>query len=158
VDLSRTSLGERIAAAGGVVLFISMFLPWYAVEATVRVPGGPSFGGEAERLNAWQAFGFLDFLLFVIAAIAVAVPLLRVARELPRNLPASPPATLLAAGGFAVLFILFRLIDTPGPDIDVSVGEVHMARRIGIFIGLLAAAAITYGGYSATAERTPARR
>jgi hypothetical protein len=33
VDFRRLGTGDIVGAAGGLVLFISMFLPWFSVDA-----------------------------------------------------------------------------------------------------------------------------
>ena len=140
MDTSRISLGERIAAASGLVLLIAMFLPWYRVSADID--------RGAFSTNAWQSFGLLDFVLFIVALLAIGVAVARAAGAMPPDLPAPPGQILLAAGGLATLFILFRLIDTPVADIE----GLETSRKLGAFIGLLAAAGVTFGGYTAMTE------
>ena len=50
-----------------------------------------------------------------------------------------------------MLLILFRLIVIPDGDVDVD--GVDFSRKIGIFLGLIAAAGITFGGWTAMNER-----
>ena len=56
---------------------------------------------------------------------------------------------MLAAGGLGVLLVLFRLLDLPTPD---GGGGVDFSRKFGIFLGLIAAAGVAYGGWRANAE------
>ncbi|HWW67285.1 MAG TPA: hypothetical protein VNY83_04820, partial [Solirubrobacterales bacterium] len=65
--------------------------------------------------------------------------------------PISMNAVVAVLGGLSVLLILFRIVDPPsfGSFGGVSVeGTVE----IGIFLGLIAAAGIAYGGYLAMKE------
>jgi hypothetical protein len=158
VDLGRLTLGEAVAVVSGVALILFMFLPWYGVEARVEVPGVQSFDAEAETLTAWEAFTITDVLLFLAAALAVGLTLGTVAGVRSIELPRRPAPIVVAAGLFAVLLILYRLIDAPGTDIDVSVGEVAINRRFGVFLALIAAAGIAVGGYRASMERERAPR
>ena len=159
MDLGRLTLGEAVAVVSGVALILFMFLPWYGVEARVEVPGVQSFDAEAETLTAWEAFTITDVLLFLAAALAVGLTLGAVAGVRSIELPQRPAPIVVAAGLFAVLLILYRLVDAPGTDIDVSVGEVTIDRRIGVFLALIAAAGIAFGGYRASTERErPPRR
>jgi hypothetical protein len=145
VDTSRLTTGDMIAAAGGVLLLISLFLPWYGVD--VEVAGFSA----SESANAWEAMDFIDILLFLIAATAIAVPLTRAAGVLPAEVPA--PLLLLAVGALALLLVLFRLIDIPAPDVPaVADDAVDFGRKIGIFVGLIAAGGIAYGGWRANME------
>jgi hypothetical protein len=145
VDPSRISFGEMIAAVSGLVLFIVMFLPWYGVSANI---GFGSF-----TANAWESFDFIDIVLFLVALLAVGMAVARAAGAMPSNLPA-PPGQIVAAGGaLAVLLILYRLIDTPGGEADVLDVGVEISRKAGVFLGLLAAGGVTFGGYTAMKER-----
>ena len=67
------------------------------------------------------------------------------------DLPQPPGLIIAAAGAFAVLLILFRLIVIPDGNVDVD--GVDFSRKIGIFLGLIAAAGITFGGWTAMNER-----
>ncbi len=64
---------------------------------------------------------------------------------------------VLAAGGVGLLLVLFRLIDIPAPDVPAAAeSSVDFGRKIGLFLGVLAAAGITYGGWRANEEETVA--
>jgi len=156
VDLSRVSFGETVAAAGGLGLFLAMLLPWYGGEETVELPGREVTSPLAESFSAWEAFSLIDLLLFVVVLLAVGMALARAAAAMPRDLPAPPGLIVAAAGTLAVLLVLFRLLDAPGLELEVATGRVSVGRRVGIFLGLIACAAIVYGGYAAVAERSRA--
>jgi threonine/homoserine/homoserine lactone efflux protein len=52
-----------------------------------------------------------------------------------------------------VLLILYRIVDVPGPDIPAIVqSNVDFGRKIGLFLGLVAAAGVVYGGYRSLGE------
>ena len=63
-----------------------------------------------DNLNAWEAFGAIDVVLAVAAALAIAVLVVALVSE-------PPPALVAAAdrGGrpLAALLIVYRLIDVP---------------------------------------------
>jgi hypothetical protein len=160
VDLGRLTLGEAIAVVSGLALLVFMFLPWYGEEARVEIPGVQSFDADTGTRTAWQAFTLIDVLLFATAVVAVALPLAVVARVRSIDLPERPAPVIVAIGLFAALLIFYRLLDVPDTEIDVSVGEVSIGRRIGIFLGLIAAAGIAAGGYLTSMERgqSPRRR
>jgi hypothetical protein len=136
-----------VAAVSGLVLLVVMFFPWYGIEAELE-----GFGDiEGANLNAWEAFGFIDVLLFLAILVAVGVALARASGSMPANLPAPPGMIVAAAGALALILILFRLISAPDPAITGD--AVDLGRKIGIFLGLLAAAGIAFGGYTAMNER-----
>ncbi|MEA2401066.1 MAG: hypothetical protein QOK00_1469 [Thermoleophilaceae bacterium] len=151
MDTSKLSVGEQIAGVSGVVLLISLFLPWYGVDVSV---GGFS---ASESASAWEAMGFIDILLFLVAVVAIGVPVARAMGSLPDDVPG--PLLLVAAGAVGLLLVLYRLIDIPAPDIpDVAGNTIDFGRKLGIFVGLIAAGGVAYGGWRANAESpaTPA--
>lgn len=145
MDSSKLGVGETVAGISGLALFVFMFLPWYGVDAV----GG--FGVEGGDVNAWEAFSFIDVLLFLIAVVVVGLVIVQLAETTP-DLPAPPAQVIAIAGAVAVVLILFRLIFTPGIDaagIDI---DVDLGRKIGIFLSLIAAAGIVWGGWRAGNE------
>lgn len=144
MDTSKLSIGDQIAAASGIALLIFMFLPWYGVDASV----GPI--SISESANAWETLSFIDILLFLIALVAIGVPVAKAAGSLPDDLPGG--MLVLAAGGLGVLLVLFRIIDLPTP--DVAAPGIDFGRKIGVWLGLIATAGIAYGGWRANDEVT----
>ena len=144
MDTSKLTTGDQIAAASGVVLLIALFLPWYGIDVSV----GPV--SVSDSASAWQALDFIDILLFLISVVAIGVPVAKAMGALPAEVPG--PLLVLAVGGLGVLLVLFRLVDLPTPDLG---DQVDFSRKFGIFLGLIAAAGITYGGWRAN-EESPA--
>jgi hypothetical protein len=144
MDVDRLSTGEKIAGASAVLLFIFMFFDWFSVDVSNGLIGG-SAGG-----SAWDALDVIPIILMlaIIAAVAVAVIRLTDAVFEP---PVSINAVVAILGAISALLILYRIInppdagDFPGVSIDVS-------PALGIFLGLIAAVGIAYGGYRAMQE------
>jgi hypothetical protein len=147
MDTSRLTTGDMIAGAGGIVLLISLFLPWYGVSVDIA-----GFSAS-ESGSGWQALGFIDILLFLISVAAIAIVVARAAGALPADLPA--PVILLGLGALAVLLVLYRIIDIPA-DGDVP-DQVDLSRKVGIFIALIGGAALAYGGWRTNSEAPVAR-
>ncbi len=140
-----------MAAVSGAALLLFMFLPWYGVGGgSVDVPGGDSISTPGVNANAWEVLSYIDILLFLIAVVAIGLVVARAADALPAGLPAPPGTILLAAGALAVLLILFRILSVPGPDVE----GFEIGRKIGIFLSLIAAGGIAFGGHTASKERT----
>ena len=156
MDLSRLRRGELIAGAAGVVLFILMFLNWFGIDeegvadidvedaeelTEIALSQDLSASATSLNLNAWESFGFIDIILLVTVAVAVG---LAVATAVSRtvSLPIAASALTAGFGILATLLILYRLLDPP----------YELDRQFGVFLGLIAAAAIAYGGWLSMRE------
>ena len=147
MDTSKLTPGDISAGVGGIVLLISLWLPWYGVSVNVA---GFSASSDA---SGWEVFSTIDIILFLIAVAAIALVVLKAVGQLPAEVPV--PLVLLGLGGLAVLLILFRLIDTPAPS-DLP-DQVDVSRKIGLFLGLIGAAGVAYGGWRTNMETTGVR-
>jgi hypothetical protein len=137
-DLSRLRLGEKIAAGAAVLLFVLMFFDWYSVS----VDAGP-LGDVGGGLSAWQAFDVLDIYLFLVILAAIGLAFLTATERTPA-LPVTASVIVTALAALGTLFVLYRLVDTPLGDVPDG---VDVGRTIWAFLGLIAVAAIAYGGY-----------
>ena len=145
MDASRLSFGETVAAASGVLLLFTMFVfDWFGYD---DVPGGA---------NAWEWMSFLDIVLFICGLVAIALAVMRAGGSMPQ-LPWPPGLIVAGAGALALLIVLFRLVfpgDGPLDEIAAGLGvEPDSTRKFGVFLGLLAAGGMAYGGYTAMNER-----
>jgi uncharacterized membrane protein YhaH (DUF805 family) len=141
MDVNRLSTGEKIAGVSAILLFIFMFFDWFTVSASngfVSV----SVGG-----SAWDALDVIPIILLIaiVAAVGVAVARLSDAVFEPS---VSMNAVVAILGIVSVLLILYRIISPP----DSGVSGIGVDPAVGIFLGLIAAAGIAYGGYRAMQE------
>jgi hypothetical protein len=134
--MSRLRAGEWIAGAGGLALLVTLFLPWY--------------GAGPFDVSAWEAFSVLDVVLALLALVPLALVALQATRRSPA-LPVAFSTFTVLAGALATLLILYRIANQPGPNELVSV-------KPGAWLGLLAAVAVTVGGWrSLRTERIPGK-
>jgi hypothetical protein len=148
MDLDRLSTGEKIAGVSAVLLFISMFFDWFTAE--VSVSGGAFVGSASAGGNAWDALEVIPIFLMLAIIAAIGVAVIRLSDAVFESaIPVNAVVTVL--GAVAVILILYRIIDTPGGG---SLGgvSVDVSPAVGIFLGLIAAAGIAYGGYRAMDE------
>jgi hypothetical protein len=147
-DRNRLNTGELIAGIAGVVLLVDLWFDWYGVQVSAAggLLKGFSIGVSA---TAWEAFSVIDIILFLVALIAIGIAVLKAMNRLPEM--AVPASTILTiAGGVALILILYRTIDTP---VDThGVNGIDVSRKFGLWLGLLSAAALTYGGWRAMQE------
>ena len=120
---STLAPGELVAAVSGLGLLVVSFLPWY------------SAGGQ--DATAWQAFSVVDLFIAAAAAAGLSVGLVVLFR-LSVSYPMAGASVAALFGAIAVVLIVWRLIDPPADGLDVEVGA---------WLGLIAAAGVTLGGY-----------
>jgi hypothetical protein len=122
--MKRVASGELVGAVSGLGLLVVSFLPWY------------SAGGQ--DVTAWQAFSVTDIVMALAALTALSVGVVAFGR-LSVSYPVAGSTVTTGLAGVALLLIAYRLIDPPGS------GDVD--REIGAWLGLLAAAGVTWGGW-----------
>ena len=123
------SQGQLVAAAGGILLFIFLFLPWFGERGDVSLSG-------------WEGQSSTDLYLLITAVVAVGAALTSgvVFPGVTTN-----GASALLGGVGTILLLWLVLFDYPE----------RADREIGLYLSLLAVAAIAFGGY--TAARDAAR-
>jgi multisubunit Na+/H+ antiporter MnhB subunit len=126
MDLRRLRAGEWVAAASGVALLVSLFLPWY----------GP------ESRTAWESLTAIDVLLAFVAASGVLLAIATATHAVPA-VPIALSALVTFAGIFGVLLVLFRVLDLP----DGATG-----REWALWLGLAGAVGIVAGAVIAMRE------
>jgi len=132
MDVDAVGRGERIAAGSAIALFLIMFIfDWFGFGGTIDTGiGSVEIGGG---FNAWQSFDFIDIVLMLAIVAAVAVAAMSAV---------AGSAIVAGLSALGTVLILYRIIDPPsGAD-----------REIGVFLGLIASAAMTYGAWEAMQE------
>jgi hypothetical protein len=149
--MSRVRPADWLAGIGGLLLFVSLWLKWYGFDADALTDGPTSAAIGSVKvpdITAWQAFSEIDVLLALFAIPAIGVP---ISAALSKG-PAVPVAfTVIAttASIFAVLLVVFRLLDQPGSNELVAV-------KYGAWVGLAGAVLALVGSWRAMAdEHTP---
>ena len=149
LDTSRLSPGEYLGMAAALVLFGSLFLPWFTTSAdnpNSRLAGAS--GGDGA--SAWQVFATLDWLLVAACAAPFLLAWI-VARGHP--LTWKPGEVTMVVGIVAFVLILCNgiVLGRPGDSVDIGLG-------VGYFVALLAAAGMFVAGYLRQALYGDARK
>jgi hypothetical protein len=148
MDLDKLSQGEKIAGVSSIVLFIFMFFDWFTVEVS---GGNGVFSATASAGgSAWDALNWIPIVLVVTIIVALGVAALRLL-DSPYEPPVSGNAIVAILGAISFLLILYRIIDPPGAG-SVPGLSIDVSPAFGIFVSLVAAAGIAYGGYKAMQE------
>jgi hypothetical protein len=143
VDFNRLTSGEKIVLGASAVLVVLSFVPLWASY---------SFAGFSESYGAWSgAFGFFVKLALILAILALVVTGLRAAGTQLPDLSISLGLLYVALGGLATLGLLIGVLAGPN---DGGIGQgiaeaagLDISRGFLLFVGVILAAAIAYGGY-----------
>jgi hypothetical protein len=128
LDATRWTPADRVTGAAALVLFISLFLPWFSVSA-----GFGNFTASSSA-DALTAHGYLYLVLLLTLAMLGYL----IARAGLRDLPALPVTgdqLLAAAAAVNLLLVLLAFAVKPGGGSSL----VKVSWGFGAFIGLAAA-------------------
>jgi hypothetical protein len=157
VDFRRLGRGDIVGAAGGLFLFISMFLPWFSVDALP--PESENLCGQGvESCSGFDTFSLFSSLiipgmdlLLVAAAVAPWILVWIVVRGHQLSWP--PGEVTMIVGAIASTLILYNgVIDRVGDTRE------FVSLDIGWYLGLLGALMIVAGGAISQISRGGVRR
>ena len=114
-----------IAAGGGLLLFISLFLNW--------------LGAGDLSLSAWEYFDLVDIVLALIALIVIVIGVMLFTGN-TGNLPAAPGPIVKTASIVALAIVAAFVLDP----IDFSGEGVDI--EFGAWLGLIASIVMLVGG------------
>ena len=118
MDVSRLSRSELIAAFGGILLLVGVFLPWYVPNTENR---NAVVAGSREAVSAWDAHSLLRFLL-IAAAIAPLILAYIVMRDHELSWPRGEMTAVVAIAAFGIIGYV-GIIDRPGdPPGEIGLG------------------------------------
>ena len=173
----RQGVQSLLTLGGGVVLAVSVFLPWYGLTLTASGAAsaqqglnsaaqqfgnsafqstasslGNSFGSLVGRqfgtVSAHQVLKYISIVLLVFAGIAI---LMTMARLVGATGPSQPRGALALIGVAAALCIAFRMIAHPAADQDVFAISISW----GAWLALASSIAIIVGDLMPGSSRQP---
>jgi hypothetical protein len=142
-----------------VALLAAMFLlPWFGPSAALERSfdeahqiqsqfGGPDVVMPDVEDNAWEAFGFVRFVLLAAALCGIGLAVVRRTPQ-PRLTRLRTAALTTGLGIAATALVLYHLVNPPGDS----------SREIGVFAGLLASGGVALGGWLVLDREEQARR
>jgi predicted permease len=130
VHPGNLSKSEFIAAFGGILLGICVFLPWYEPNTDNR---NAVVAGSREAVSAWDAHTILR-VLFLVAAIAPVVLLYIVLRDHELSWPRGEMTAVIAIAAFGFIGYL-GIIDRPGePKGEISLQYGWIGALLGVIL------------------------
>ena len=145
MDLRRISRSEILAAIGGALLAVSVFLSWYSAN-----PSNPNanISGMKGMVSAWDAHHILRYV-FLAAALAPIVLLWVIVRDHELSWPRGEMTAVIGIVAFVGVFYLGIIDRTGEPPSEISLG-------LGWYIALLGTLMISVGGsYRASTTERP---
>ena len=148
MDTSKMSRYDWVVVGGALVFFFALFLPWYRLVVPPDVldalaKGLHVKGADISGLShsGWRyGAAVLAWLFTVLAATLVIV---KGVRDLRFALPLPEGSAVMMLGVVAFVLVLLRLVFLPAQAFQ---------RGGGIWVALLAAAAVAVGGFLKNAE------
>jgi len=145
MDVRRITISEILAAVGGGLLALSVFLKWY--EARPQNPNANIHGMKGVVI-AWDAHTILRYL-FLAAALAPIVLLYIVVRDHELSWPRGELTAVIGIIAFG-LVVYMGIIDRPGE----PPSEIEL--EYGWYVALLGTILIGVGGsYRASTSERP---
>jgi len=133
-DFKQVTQPQWFVAGGGLVLFITTLLPWYSVQYLVKTTA---------VLGIQGGIGKVVCLISLLALLLCGLRIFHV--TLPFRLAVADRIIYMGLAGEAVLLCLIYLLDNPGM-VPTNFGYTA-GPSAGVFLALLASAAIAVGGY-----------
>ena len=154
MNSKKLSMGQMLGLGGGVLMLITLFLPWFKANLV--------FMGEtvaSETGNAFDFFfGWSGGILVLVAAGLLAAAAFGSSEIKLGSLKGEQLALILA--GVGTLFILIKLII--GEDVPTELAMLlesdetisgGVSRSFGIFFGLIAGLAVVAGSFLAMKDK-----
>jgi len=169
MSVDRSRYGLLVAALGGILLAVAVFLPWYGVSLTPNGAavaqnvssqvasefGSPALqaqmsglhaeigalqGHELTAVSAHQLLKHVSIVLLVLAALGILLALIPLAAA-GGSADRSGNTWIGLVGVLATAFIVFRMVDPP----TVAGGVLELSLREGAWLALLGSLAMIAG-------------
>lgn len=147
VHFGKLQRGEIIACVGGLILAISVFLPWYSTKASNP---NSKINGSRGDFSAWDAHTISRFL-FLAGAAAPFILAWIVVREHQLSWPRGEVTAIVGITAF-VLVLVLGFIARPGDPRDT------ISFNVGWYLAIVASIVIIVGALQRTKESERTRK
>jgi hypothetical protein len=145
-DVNRLRRADWIVGGGAVAFFVFLFFfDWYGFSSNVSTIAGVNVGGSVSR-SGWDTFTNSRWIWLITIIVALGSVVL-VAGQRKLETPVQPGAIVAGLGALSTIFIVYRIIHHPTASASFGSFHASVGIKIGIWLGLIAALAIVYGGY-----------
>ncbi|HEX2396958.1 MAG TPA: hypothetical protein VHI73_02335 [Solirubrobacteraceae bacterium] len=148
MKFSNLSRGEWIATFGGLVLAVSLFVPWYATDPANH--NSKINGMHTGTFSAWAVHPTLRFLLLGAAAAPFILAWI-VVREHQLSWPRGELTAVVAIAALGLIFYV-GVVQKPGePSSTISL-------QVGWFLAIAGSVMMLIGAFIRTSETQRARK
>jgi hypothetical protein len=147
MNVGRLGRGELVAAAGGLLLAVCLFLPWYETSPD---NANAMIDGARGALSGWEVHPLLRWLLLA-AALAPLILIWIIIRDHELSWSRGEMTAVAAIAAFGLLGYT-GLLDRPGSPSGA------IALQVGFFGALVGTVLMIAGGAMRAAESETARR
>jgi len=146
-DISRLRRADQIVGAGSIAFFVILFFfKWYGISSNVPTIAGLNVGSANVTRSGWDTFTNSRWIWIITIIVALGSVVL-VASQRKLEIPVQPGVIVAGLGALSTVFILYRIVHHPTASASFGSFHASVGIKIGIWLGLIAALAITYGGY-----------
>lgn len=138
LDSSQLTRWEYLGMASGVVLFVSLFLPWFTTGSNKDSEIASAGIGPNSDATAWQTFAVMDWLLLALSFAPFILSWI-VARRHKLDWPTGEVTMVTGLIGIFLVLCNGLILGKPDPGIQISLA-------IGWFLGLLGCVGIFVAG------------
>jgi len=140
---------NRVIGISAIAFFVFLFFfKWFGVSSSSSIDGV----NYSDSANGWHTFTnsrWLWIITIIVALAAVAIS----AGVLNFKSPVQLGVLVAGLGALSTIFIVYRILDHPSAGTSGTIEGINYSAsvgiKIGIWLGLVAALGITYGGYLA---------
>jgi hypothetical protein len=145
-DFSRLRRADQLVGGGAIALFVFLFFfNWYGVSSNLGSVAGLNVNVSKSGWDTFTNSRWIWLITIIVALVAVAVA----SGALKFESPVQLSVIVAGLGGLSTLLILYRIVHHPSASASYGSFHASVGIKIGIWLGLIAAAALTYGGHLA---------
>src|ERR1039457_6390138 len=146
-DISRLRRADQIVGVAAIAFFVILFFfKWYGISSNVTSIAGVNVGGGNITRSGWDTFTNSRWIWIITIIVGLGSVVL-VAGQRKLELPLQPGVIVAGLGALSTVFILYRIVHHPTASASFGGFHASVGIKIGIWLGLIAALAVTYGGY-----------
>ncbi|MDQ3645172.1 MAG: hypothetical protein M3356_06685 [Actinomycetota bacterium] len=153
VSLSRLTPAELMGCLAGVVLALSLFLPWFGTSDNPNSVLAGATGGDT--VSAFDVFGILKWLLLAAASAPFILSWI-VARG--HKLTWKPGELTMVVGTTAFVLVLCNGIILGRPEDAATSSSIEISLQIGYLVALVASLVLAASGFLRQSRYTEGRK